>query len=173
MSHCYKSWARAALEGFCLQEHIKVDFYSAFLFGGMCRCSNFAMSLRALNQEHFRFPLQLWGSQGMCRTCLPELLPTAGKAVSPQELFLKWIMQGSPKTGVFGVLSCKNLQQSWSDTVPWESTELRDSPELSWKANTQPVTLVLGAAEMPVQGVLGPLLLQYFAQIKTRQTENV
>lgn len=59
MSHCYKSWAQAALEGFAIQEHIKVDFYSAFLFGGTCKGTNFAMSPHPLNQEHFTFPLQL------------------------------------------------------------------------------------------------------------------
>lgn len=47
----------------------------------------------------------------MWRTCLTELLQTASKAGSTQEVFLAWIMQGSQQTGVFKVLSCKKLQQ--------------------------------------------------------------
>lgn len=57
----------------------------------------------------------------MCRTCLTELLQTASKVGSTQEVFLKWIMQGSGQTDVFSILSCKNC--SSAEVTQWQEAQ--------------------------------------------------
>lgn len=163
MSHCYKSWAQAALEGFCLQEHIKVDFYSAFLFetcvGALTlQClsilwirsiSDFPFSSEAAKgcagcawQSCCKQQAKLWASRrcGGCPRHKEDLSrhPVAARGLAPQQL-----RGGVPEMDhargqdrltclvSYSVKNCSNVQ-----VAQWhlESTELRASPELSWKA---------------------------------------
>lgn len=133
MSHCYKSWAQAACESFCNSRAHQGGFLFRASLWSIHRCTNFAMYLHPLNQEHFSFLLQLSGLQGKCSTCLTELLQMSSKLWENRRCF--WIGSCNDHNGLFSIVS---FRENCNDVnhLHLESMVFRSSPKPFFEAST-------------------------------------
>lgn len=90
MSHCYKSWAQAALESFCNSRAHQGGFLFSASLWSIHRCTNFVPS----SSESGAFQFSLSALRLAEVQYLPNRVATNIKqTLRNQKVFLKWIIQ--------------------------------------------------------------------------------